>query len=276
MIGHYLELMRIKNCITASFGAFIGGLIASNFNFDYLFVLTLAFLVVFFICGFGNVINDIYDVEIDKLNKPHRPLPSNKISIKNAWRFAWLLLIFGLILSLFNVICFIIALINSVMLYLYAKKYKRNKIIGNFIVAYLTGSVFLFGGAAVNNMPIVVILFLCAMFATWCREIVKDFEDVEGDVKEGVISLPIKYGKKSLYIAAMFIVIAVVLSPLPYIMGIFGKVYLILIILCDLSFLYVIFKAIKKPSKEIMSKTSKYLKIIMNLVLMCFVLGALM
>jgi len=185
------------------------------------------------------------------------------------------LLIFGLILSLFNILCFIIAIINSIMLYLYAKKYKRNKIIGNFIVAYLTGSVFLFGGAAVNNMSIVTILFLCAMFATWCREIIKDFEDVEGDMKENVVSLPIKYGKKSLYIAAMFIIIAVVLSPLPYIMGIFGKVYLILIILCDLSFLYVIFKAVKKPSKDIMSKTSKYLKIIMNLVLMCFVLGAL-
>ncbi|AEF96558.1 UbiA family prenyltransferase [Methanotorris igneus] len=276
MMKYYLELMRVKNCITASFGAFIGGLIASNFNFGYLFVLILAFLVVFFICGFGNVVNDIYDVEIDKLNKPHRPLPSNKISIKNAWRFAWLLLIFGLVLSFFNVLCFIIALINSVMLYLYAKKYKRNKIIGNFIVAYLTGSVFLFGGVAVNNMPIVTILFLCAMFATWCREIIKDFEDIDGDMKEGVVSLPIKYGKKSLYIAAMFIIVAVALSPLPYIMGIFGEIYLILIILCDLSFLYVIFKAIKNPSKNIMSKTSKYLKIIMNLVLMCFVLGALM
>ena len=104
MVKYYLELMRIKNCMTASFGAYIGGLIASNFNFSYLFVLILAFLVVFFICGFGNVVNDIYDVEIDKLNKPHRPLPSNKISIKNAWRFAWLLLIFGLILSLFNIL----------------------------------------------------------------------------------------------------------------------------------------------------------------------------
>lgn len=275
-LKYYMELVRAKNCLTASFGTVAGGLIASGFNFDLIHYILTASLVVFLICGFGNALNDIYDIEIDRINKPFRPLPSNKISLKNAKIFSWLLVAIGLLLSMFNKVCFVIAIINALALYLYAKKYKRNKIIGNLIVAYLTGSVFIFGGASVNNIGITLILFLCAMFATWCREIIKDFEDIEGDLKEGVMSLPIKYGKKSLYVAGIFLITAVVLSPLPYIMGIFGDVYLFGIILCDILFIYSIVKLLGAPSKEGAKKSSKNIKYIMNLVLLCFIIGSIL
>ncbi len=275
---YYLELIRAKNCLTASFGTIVGGLIASGFNFNLSndYYILIASLVVFLICGFGNALNDIYDIEIDKINKPFRPLPSNKISLKNAKIFSWLLVVIGILLSIFNKVCFVIAIINALALYLYAKKYKRNKIIGNLIVAYLTGSVFIFGGASVNNVGITLILFLCAMFATWSREIIKDFEDIDGDLKEGVLSLPIKYGKKSLYIASVFLIISVVLSPLPYIMGIFGDIYLFGIILCDILFIYSIIKLLRTPSKESAKKSSKNIKYIMNFVLLCFIAGSIL
>ena len=275
-LKYYMELIRAKNCLTASFGTIVGGLIASGFKFDLMYYILIASLIVFLICGFGNALNDIYDIEIDRINKPFRPLPSNKISLKNAKIFSWLLVAIGVLISMFNKVCFVIAIINALALYLYAKKYKRNKIIGNLIVAYLTGSVFIFGGASVNNIGITLILFLCAMFATWCREIIKDFEDIEGDLKEGVISLPIKYGKKSLYLASIFLMVAVVLSPLPYIMGIFGDVYLFGIILCDILFVYSVVKLLKTPSKDSAKTSSKYIKIIMNLVLLCFIIGSIL
>ena len=275
-LKYYMELIRAKNCLTASFGTIVGGLIASGFKFDLIYYILIASLIVFLICGFGNALNDIYDIEIDRINKPFRPLPSNKISLKNAKIFSWLLVAIGLLLSMFNKVCFVIAIINALALYLYAKKYKRNKIIGNLIVAYLTGSVFVFGGASVNNIGITLILFLCAMFATWSREIIKDFEDIEGDLKEGVMSLPIKYGKKSLYVAGIFLITAVVLSPLPYIMGIFGDVYLFGIILCDILFIYSIVKLLGAPSKEGAKKSSKNIKYIMNLVLLCFIIGSIL
>ncbi|HIP16694.1 MAG TPA: digeranylgeranylglyceryl phosphate synthase [Methanothermococcus okinawensis] len=275
-IKHYMELMRVKNCLSASIGTLIAGLIASNFNIDLLPPILIAALVVFLICGYGNVINDIFDIEIDKINKPHRPLPSNRISLKNAKLFSFLLLITGLLFSLFNKVCFLIALINAVVLYVYAKRYKKNKIVGNLLVAYLTGSIFLFGGAAVNNILITLILFLCALFATWSREIIKDFEDMEGDIKEGVVSLPIKYGIKSLHIAGILLIIAILLSPLPYIMGIFGFFYLYSIILCDIMFIYSFMGLMKNPSKKNAERVSKEIKLIMNFILISFVMGTLL
>jgi len=275
-IKYYMELMRAKNCLSASIGTIIAGLIASNFDINLLPSILIAALVVFLICGYGNVINDIFDIEIDRINKPYRPLPSNRISLKNAKLFSFLLLIMGLLFSLFNKVCFLIALINAVVLYVYAKRYKKNKIIGNLLVAYLTGSVFLFGGAAVNNMLITLILFLCALFATWSREIIKDFEDMEGDIKEGVSSLPIKYGIKSLYIAGILLIIAILLSPLPYIIGIFGLFYLYSIVLCDIMFIYSFMGLLKNPSKENAERVSKEIKLIMNFILISFVIGALL
>ncbi|MCQ6254523.1 UbiA family prenyltransferase [Methanocaldococcus sp.] len=271
----YFELMRVKNCITAGIGGFIGYLISSNCFID-LKISILVFLVVFLICAYGNVINDIFDIEIDKINKPSRPLPSGRVKLKEAKTFSFVLLIVGLILSVFiNIYGLIIALINATFLYLYAKKYKRYKLIGNFIVGYLTGSVFLFGGVAGKNIIPVIILFLCSMFAIWGREIIKDFEDMEGDKKEGVISLPIKYGKKSLYFASLLILLSVILSPLPYIFKIFGIYYLILITMCDILFILSIFLLLKNPNRDNSAKISKFLKIIMNIVLLSFIVGAI-
>ena len=274
-IRDYMDLIRVKNCLIASLGTVIAGLIASNFNIHLLGRILLASLVVFLICGFGNVINDIYDIDIDRINKPHRPLPSGRISLKSAKLLTWILAISGLLLSLFNWICFIIALINALLLYLYAKRFKRDKRIGNLLVAYLTGSVFLFGGAAVDNIFITFILFLCAMLTTWAREIVKDFEDVEGDKSRGVISLPIKYGKRSLYLALGLLILAVILSPLPYLMGIFSFPYLVWILLCDILLLYSIVKLLKNPTKEGAHRCAKEIKMVISLILVSFMVGAI-
>ncbi|WP_423793361.1 UbiA family prenyltransferase [Methanocaldococcus indicus] len=264
----FLELIRAKNCFMAGLSGIIGYLIAnSTLNFYYII---LIFLAIFFICGFGNCINDIFDIEIDRINKPYRPLPSGRVSIKTAKILAIILLVLGLISSLLiNLYAFLLALFNSILLYLYAKKYKRYKPIGNIIVAYLTGSVFLFGGL-VGRIDKVFILFLCSFLATWCREIIKDYEDMEGDKKEGVISLPILYKDKSLYFASILLILAVVFSFLPYYLGLFGKLYLIIILVCDIFFIYSIFILLKNRDIETAKKVSKLLKMIMVLVLLAF------
>ncbi|AXI25355.1 digeranylgeranylglyceryl phosphate synthase [Methanofervidicoccus sp. A16] len=273
-IKDYMDLIRVKNCLIASFGTVIAGLIASNFNIHLLDRVLLAALVVFLICGFGNVINDIYDIDIDRINKPHRPLPSGRISLKSAKILVWIMAISGLLISLFNWICFIIALVNTLILYLYAKRFKRDKRIGNLLVAYLTGSVFLFGGASVGNIFITFILFLCAMLTTWAREIVKDFEDIEGDRSRGVLSLPIKYGKRSLYLALGLLILAIILSPLPYLIGIFNSLYLLGILFCDTLLLYSIVKLLKNPTKEEAHRCAKEIKMIISFILVSFIVGA--
>jgi len=152
----------------------------------------LAFVVCFVVTAGGNAINDFYDAKIDAVNKPHRPIPSGRISPRRAFAFAVGLFGIGIALSyLINPICFFIAAANSLLLIGYAYKLKRTVLWGNVSIGYLTGSTFLFGGAAVNEIMVTFVLFMLAMLATMGREIVKDIEDIKGDKKEGLITLPI-------------------------------------------------------------------------------------
>ena len=96
----YLELMRYGNCLMAGFAAVIGTLIAFNIlasdalssyhpgNFPFLDS-GLVFLVVFLISGAGNAINDYFDIRIDSINRPERPIPSGRVKLKEALYFSY-------------------------------------------------------------------------------------------------------------------------------------------------------------------------------------------
>lgn len=108
----------------------------------------------------------------------------------------------------------------------------------------------------------------------WSREIIKDYEDIEGDIQEKVISIPIKCGENSIYIAALLLVFAVLLSSLPYLFGFFGIYYLISVVFCDLLFLIGIFPLLINPSRRGAKNASRNIKIVTNLVLVAFVIGS--
>ncbi|NPE31768.1 UbiA family prenyltransferase, partial [Methanococcoides sp. SA1] len=151
----YFELMRAGNCAMAAFAGLIGVLIAYNILSSAspyvslsLFDTSLVFAIVFLVTGAGNGLNDYFDIDIDKVNKPSRPIPSGKISLKSALYFSLLLFITGIALSfLVNTLCGIIALFNSIVLILYAQSLKRTPFFCNASVGYPTGSTFLFVGA---------------------------------------------------------------------------------------------------------------------------------
>ena len=73
---------------------------------------------------------------------------------------------------------------------------KRIILLGNFIVAFLTGLAFIYGGIAVNNFKYAVIPAIFAFLINFIREIVKDMEDIEGDKSAGIFSFPYLYGFK--------------------------------------------------------------------------------
>jgi geranylgeranylglycerol-phosphate geranylgeranyltransferase len=143
----------------------------------------------------GNIINDIYDVAIDKINKPHRPLPSNKITVKEAYVIYFILLFISIFISaLINEIVIAIVLGSIVMLFFYSKYLKRIPIVGNIVVAFLTGLVFIYGGFVVENPKAAIVPAVFAFLINLIREIVKDMEDVEGDKTAGLKTLPIRFG----------------------------------------------------------------------------------
>jgi len=238
----------------------------------------LIFITVFVITGAGNAINDYFDANIDAVNRPDRPIPSGRITKNSAFRFSILLFAAGIIISSFigsDRIPFLIAVFNSFLLYFYASFLKRKVFIGNLSVSYLTGSTFLFGGAAYGGkgIQVTIVLFFLSMLATFAREIVKTIEDMEGDRKDGASTLPIIIGERpAAYAACIFGLIAVVLSPLPYLMKLFNEYYLLFVGIADMIFLYAMFMILKKKPKA----SSKYFKVAMFFALLAFIAGSLL
>lgn len=180
----------------------------------------LLFFIVALITAAGNVINDFFDAEIDAINRPDRPIPSGAVSRGDARRFAVTLFLAGILVSFFtNSLCIGIAIFNVLLLIAYAAKLKSTPLIGNIVVAYISASIFLFGGALngldglVRIIPIAAITF----FAMLSRELLKDAEDVEGDRAGGADTVPIRIGiKKTSEFALITTVLAVAASFIPY------------------------------------------------------------
>jgi len=269
----YFRLTRPLNCFMAGIAVVVGCLVGagSEINIHGIQV-ALAFVVCFVVTAGGNAINDFYDVKIDAINKPHRPIPSGRISPRSAFAFAISLFGIGIVLSYFiNPICLLIAAVNSLVLMGYAYKLKRTVLWGNVSIGYLTGSTFLFGGAAVNEIAVTFVLFMLAMLATVGREIAKDVEDIKGDKKEGLTTLPISVGvKKSATIASAFAMMAVILSPLPIVLSNFGTAYLVIVTLADVILLLGTTIIKKHPAKS-----SSFLKVGMMVGLLAFIMGAM-
>ena len=225
-----LELTRPGNAVAAGGLTFVGAFVAGGLSAP----VPTAFAVVATVLatGGGNAINDYFDREIDAINRPGRPIPRGAVSPRGALLFSGLLFAVAvgltLLLPLFAVA---IALINLVALVAYTELFKGLPGVGNALVAYLTGSTFLYGGAAVEgNLSPVVVLFALAASATMAREVVKDVEDAAGDREEGLRTLPIVLGRRrALAVAAAFVVAAVVASPAPYLLGTFGLPYLVVL-----------------------------------------------
>jgi len=269
----YVAEIRPANCLMAASAALIGILVSkTTLSFGVIGPCVLVFVAVFLVAAGGNVINDYFDVAIDRVNKPRRALPSGRIKQRGALLYAITLTLFGVAVALFiNPICLGLAALNAALLVLYSWKLKRSALVGNLLVGYLTGSVFLFGGAAVSSVFLPGMLFLSAMLAITSREIVKDVEDLTGDKRAGASTLPIRYGvAPSLAVATFFMLAAVAISPLPYVISILGPAYLGIIVLADSILLYGALLSWRAPSRA-----SPLIKYGMLVVLLAYIIGGI-
>ena len=277
----YVEILRPGNAIMSAIVIILIAIIDKSFNIPIIF----AMLAVFFETAAGNVINDYFDYQIDLVNKPERPIPSGRISLKNGRNYAYLLFglgtLFGFLISYLtnNWIPFFIVLLADVVLYLYAYKLKSTPLIGNLAVGFMTGFGFVFGGFTLNNPNIIITSIYLGFFAfvmTTARELVKDIEDIEGDKSEGAKTLPILYGKKiTAILAFILIIIDCALCPVLYYNNIFGVYYLIIIAIAVLLFLYSGILILKNQDKKTAGKVSKNLKIGMLIAFISFIFGSL-
>ncbi|HVP93589.1 MAG TPA: geranylgeranylglycerol-phosphate geranylgeranyltransferase [Methanoregulaceae archaeon] len=272
----FYRIVRPGNSFVAGLAAVLAYLLATG---TLVPGVILPFIIVILITGAGNTINDYFDLPIDRINRPGRPLPSGQISARQALWFSIFLFTAGIVISLFTTpICIFFAVVNSVLLVIYAARLKKTPFAGNIVVAYLSGSIFLFGGGfagflgLVNNIVIALITFL-AMVA---REIMKDAEDVPGDVVKGAKTLPIICGIQiATRVAVAFSLGAVVISFYPYFR--FGIWYIAGIIPVDLIILYAAVRSSRCHEPECIrqSRATELIKYGMFASLVVFALSAI-
>lgn len=272
----FFSIIRPANAVMAGVAAVVAYFIATG---TIIPAALLLLVVVPLITAAGNVINDYFDADIDAVNRADRPIPSGRVSRTAALWYAIALFLSGIAVCLFtNWICIAFAVFNSLLLALYAARLKSMPLVGNIAVSYLSGSMFLFGGAfsgmggLIHLVPIAVMTFLAMM----ARELLKDAEDVEGDKAGGAVTLPIRIGvKKTAFIAFVFVLLSTIASAVPY--QWWGISYLVLIGIVDVILLAAAKKALScdTPACVRQSKASAVLKYGMFASLLVFVVSAL-
>lgn len=144
----------------------------------------------------GYIINDYFDIKIDRINKPHKVYIGKTITRRAAQLTHQVFSGLGIVLAVFVGWKAVLINIFSVwLLWFYASGFKKKPFIGNFVVALLTSLVI--AEVALIFSPENRLIYMYAVFAFFInliREIIKDMEDMKGDEMHGAKTLPILFG----------------------------------------------------------------------------------
>jgi len=270
-----IKIIRPLNFLITFFSVIVAAIICPPDKFPGLNVF-LAALAASLVMASGNVINDIYDIGIDKINKPLRPLPSGNITIKEAYALYFIFIVTSIFISaLVNEKALAIVLISILLLFFYSKYLKQIPLVGNITVAFLTGLVFIFGGVVVENPSAAIIPAMFAFLINLIREIVKDMEDVEGDTNSGVVTFPVKLGSQKSKIFISLITISVILYTLyPFITQIYKIEYFVVVmVIVNPILVYCLKILFEDHSVKNLKKVSNLLKLSMVFGLIAIYIG---
>src|SRR5579862_9625598 len=200
----YWEFARPFTLIPPMTGIFSGALIGYGATHSALHPvrIALAVLAAGVLNAASNGLNQICDVENDRVNKPNRPLPSGRLPIESAWAFTLAMYAAALVMVAFvNLQTFAIYAVAALATFAYSApplRLKRHPVGSNLTIALIRGGLLKVAGwAAVATVMTSIepwfigsIYFLFLLGATTT----KDFADIEGDRAAGCITLPVKYG----------------------------------------------------------------------------------
>lgn len=258
----YITILRPVNCTVTFISVLIGAWIGKGIVFPP--ALVLAGLIGFTVCAYGNIINDLHDIDIDRINNPDRPLASGKATKRGAVLLAILFILLSILASIsLGVSPFILVTGAAIVLYLYAYFIKKT-ILANIIISLIAGTGFLLGGMITRN-NFCIYPYLFSFFIHMPREIIKDILDIEGDRQYGVVSLPIRFGvPAALTVDGLMIGLLCMMLPLPFLLRILTVRYMIVTLIGAYPILlYCIFVMMRKPSRTQLERVSMFYKISM-------------
>ena len=269
-----IKITRPLNVFISFISIFIGALVSGSFKVNS--TLLFAGFTAALITAGANIINDIFDVDIDRINKPERPLPSGQISLKYARYLFYVLYGSGLIFAaLCGPLMFITALIIAFILFWYSAVLKRTILWGNLIVSIISGFTFIYGAMSVGNWHGGIMPAVLALFFHFGRELVKDMQDIEGDMAKNAVTFSGKYGVgKAIVLTRLVFLTLIVITFIPYFLKIYNENYLFVVILgVDTLLIYVIYTLNENNSFVQMGKISNLLKFDMLIGLLAIYIG---
>ena len=217
----YLAILRPNNILLTLFtqGVFmIAASRTSYFNIDWSNIIWPESLLIILTCCLtaagGYIINDLFDVETDHINRPNKRILKRDISHKAA-------IVYYIILTALGQICGYYAGLGiglfasaiAVLLYFYSSDLKAMGLPGNSLIAFMSGSVIYIASRGIHEIHSAYFAeyaFL-AFLLTMARELVKDAEDIEGDKEQGCETFPILYGTRKTNILSNVILALIVI-----------------------------------------------------------------
>jgi geranylgeranylglycerol-phosphate geranylgeranyltransferase len=275
ILGGLIALMRPVNALVAFTGIAAACVIAGAAWSDLSRIL-LAASAGTLLGSSGNVINDVFDISIDRINKPKRAVAAGIVSPRVATVWSALCAATGIALSIpLGAAALSIAIGSAVLMYLYSAWLKRIPFVGNIIVGVLTGAAFIFGGTAFGNPAAGIVPALFAFFFNVARELLKDVEDMRGDDLNDVRTFPLIAGETaSLGIVTVLLVLVMLGSLLPFLFALYGTLYLWVVFFgVDCVLVYVLFAMWKDRSTGNIARLNILLKYDMLLGITAIVLG---
>lgn len=232
-IKMYWDFTRPFTQLPPALGMVSGGITAfgaypkEEFSWGIVVSIILGAMLAASLNAASNGINQIFDLEIDRINKPNRELPAGRMTIPEAWGVSIFFYALTMILAYsIGMECFIIVLIGAFMTYIYSAppfRTKRWGIAANLTIAIPRGVLLKVAGwSCVKTVMNFEPWYIGMIFGSFLlgAATTKDFSDMKGDKAQGCITLPIKYGvAKSAWIIAPFFVFPFLLMPLGVSMG---------------------------------------------------------
>ena len=240
----------------------------------------LGFLTGFFISGVLMITNDYFDLEVDRVNHPDRPLPSGRITVAELVILTILFTLAGLAsAALLGLPALLIAAVIWVIGILYNWKLKESGLAGNMMVGLSVSMTFVAGGVSVGQATngLVWLFGALAFVFDLAEEIANGVMDVEGDKLRSSRSLAIVKGKKfALGVSGMLYAVFIALSFLPYVLGWLGLAYLVLVVVTDLAVVYFVYRLLRSETPQEGKKMTRQLYLTLLLFVVAFIVVRLL
>ncbi len=233
IVYSFAKLIRIENLILMSIVLYVSNTYIFkkelvSLPLSYLIILILSTI---FIAAGGYIINDYFDLKIDKINKPNEVILERTIHRKAGILWHLFFSVLGLIGGIYlaykvqHLSLAIVQLVSVFLLLIYSNVLKKIFTLGNLTISLLSGLLpilpyiyanLLYPYISIITTNALVSLSIFAFFTTLIRELIKDIQDVEGDIIGDRETIPVAWGMLPSKVIVFFLLLLLIIFLIPF------------------------------------------------------------